>query len=284
MLLLIRSFVLTLLLVPMACSSNTTPDSPHYTLIARTTLDAQLGETSGLSCDEEGAITVNDSGNDPVLFQLNERGDILKQTKVKEKNHDWEAVTSDDKYYYVGDIGNNHGARKNLTVLKVDKTDWSTTARIAVNYDGYQPGTYERVSHDFDAEALVAHDGQLLLFSKSWATHKVHIYRLPHDTAQPSTVALKPVAEVTGLPGVVTGADWDEFNQRYVVVGYSLKTFGFFEPFMAFISEKFDVINTFPLAQSAQVEGVCVKDKHEIWYTQESAPLSTASLFRIRVE
>ena len=45
-------------------------------------LSKKLDETSGLEIINKQLVTINDSGNDPVLFYINESGNILDERKL----------------------------------------------------------------------------------------------------------------------------------------------------------------------------------------------------------
>ncbi len=275
-----RSFALFVLLFPMACSTTTTANSGQLTVIAEHGLMAELGETSGLICSADAQYTIADSGNSPTLYRIDDEGVIIEGVDVAKKNNDWESVTADDKFFYIGDFGNNAGKRRKLVIHKVSRDDLSSEARLTFTYDNYEPKKNELYAHDFDAEAMVARHDKLVLFSKSWLTKTLRVY---HLNKQAEEQHISPVTTIEGLPGVVTGADWDRFHNRYVVVGYSSNAFGIVDPFVAFLSEDYTLMNSFTLAGYGQVEGLCVKNKDEIWLTQENSPFSIAKLIKIRL-
>ncbi len=275
-----RSFALFVLLFPMACSTTTTANSGQLTVIAEHGLMAELGETSGLICSADTQYTIADSGNSPTLYQINGEGVIVESVDVAKKNNDWESVTADENYFYIGDFGNNAGKRRKLVIHKIHREDLSSEARLTFTYDNYEPKKNELYAHDFDAEAMVARDDKLVLFSKSWLTKTLRVYHLDKQSEEQ---LLSPVTTIEGLPGVVTGADWDKYNNRYVVVGYSSNAFGIVDPFIAFLSEDYSLEKSFTLTGYGQVEGLCVKSEDEIWLTQENSPFSIAKLIKIRI-
>ena len=83
-------------------------------------LSKKLDETSGLEIINKQLVTINDSGNDPVLFYINESGNILDERKLNCcKNNDWESLAADSDYVYIADFGNNYDTRKNLSIIKI---------------------------------------------------------------------------------------------------------------------------------------------------------------------
>jgi sugar lactone lactonase YvrE len=65
---------------------------------------------------------LNDGGNESKIYAVSEQGKIKREVYIKNKNHDWEDLTSDEKgNIYIGDFGNNLSKRKNLTILKIEE-------------------------------------------------------------------------------------------------------------------------------------------------------------------
>ena len=65
-------------------------------------LSKKLDETSGLEVIDDKLITINDSGNDPIIFYLDQKGNIIDSRKLDCcKNNDWESLAADDEYISV---------------------------------------------------------------------------------------------------------------------------------------------------------------------------------------
>lgn len=199
---------------------------------------------------------------------------------VAEKNRDWEAVSADDKFFYIGDFGNNGGKRKDLVIHKVARSDFKHSATLAIDYADNDIAKNSYYNHDFDAESLVAKDDHLVMFSKSWLTKVVNVYQVDPQAASQS---LSAVAQISGIPGVITGLDWDKYNQRFVIVGYNSNAFGVFDPFIALVSNAYELQELFVLEGYGQVEGVCVTSKDELWFTQEKSPFNIAKLVKVQL-
>ena len=266
--------IVTILALP-ACSASDSFSQLSAQVIESHRLESQLNETSGLVCTADTAITLNDSGNEAALYRIDAKGHIQHHQLLSFDNHDFEAVTADDEFFYIGDIGNNRGQRPYVYIQQVSRSNFKKQQTLKITYTGNVPGQNRPYAHDYDAEALVSRDDHLLLFSKSWATEKVKVYRIAKDNKNQT---VEPVAQIEGLPGLVTGVDWDVANQRYVLVGYEPSPIGLFEAFVAVVTPDFTIEGVARLDQFAQVEGVCVKDASHIWLTQESTPLDSARL------
>ena len=107
------------------------------------------------------------------------------------------------------------------------------------------------------------------------------IYKINKNTPEQ---VLTPNFSVEGLPGVITGGDYDKKNKRFILVGYDLKGRISFYPFITILSEQFTHIKTIALANLAQVEGVCVTPNGEVWLTQEGGLFSSQKLIKIKIK
>jgi hypothetical protein len=281
--LLFRVIFLVGLILLTACSSLAT-NSPHYAVLTQHDLPDELKETSGLYCPKIGsAYTVNDSGNKPVIYKIDNKGHIVGEQLVSTNNTDWEALTGDSQHFFIGDVGNNNGKRKFVQIhavpikSKIGEAD-VTTSRIFYTKNEIEKNEY--VKHDFDAETLISLQDNLFLFSKSWKTGTLFIYQL--NKKEPEQY-VEHIREIKGLPGVVTGGDFDRKNNRFILVGYELKSVGNFSPFIAILNADLTLQKSFELNGFGQVEGICVTPNGELWFTQESSLFSDNKLVTLNI-
>jgi hypothetical protein len=89
------------------------------------------------------------------------------------------------------------------------------------------------------------------------------------------------VSAVVGLPGVVTGGDFDKKYNRFILAGYELKEMGRFAPFIAILNRDLSLHKVFELKGYGQVEGLCVTSNGQIWFTQESSFLSSHKIVKL---
>jgi len=98
-----------------------------------------LREASGLVASHRYAGVLwahNDSGDQPRLFAFRRDGVAVLPNRVTDparyrgitidnaRNYDWEDITIDPEgRLYIGDIGNNDSARRNLAIYVVDEPD-----------------------------------------------------------------------------------------------------------------------------------------------------------------
>ena len=274
------SVLSTTVLLLSGCATQYPPTTQALTLSPLHVLSQQLEETSGLYCTDDRLFTINESGNEAKVFELNYDGLVTQTYPLPLRNIDWEAITGDDEFLYIADIGNNKGKRETLMVHKVSRRDYNHVDSFSIQYAGNEPSDNFPYAHDFDAEAMVLAEGKLLIFSKSWRTGIANVYEVGSETQQ----ILTPIAHIAGLPGVITGADFDEVRNLYVVVGYKSDPFGNFSTFLAQLDTSFTPVEVWPLDEYKQVEGICVDKQGDYWFSEEATDLRKASLTRASIK
>jgi hypothetical protein len=254
-------------------------ETKRFSVVEEWSLDAGLQETSGLLCDDSGMYSINDSGNAPSLFSINSNG-RLNEIPLPLKNKDWESVAASKTHFYIADIGNNNGKRKDLAIYSIDKKSKQKVSKIQLSYSDNVPSQNVGLAHDFDAEAITFNNNKLILFSKSWGTNVTRVYSLDINNKQQT---VSPITFINGLPGMVTGADFNAEKEQYAVVGYEAGGLGFSVPYLAVLDKHFAVLDTYSLSGYGQVEAVCHYQDH-LWFTQEKTPLKPAKLVKLKIE
>lgn len=155
-------------------------------------LPKELKESSALIVYQNTFLTINDSGNEPKIYQFNRRGEIIHTAYLTNaKNIDWEAMAFDGKeYLFIGDIGNNSNKRKDLCIYKVPITkileeDTVFAEKIEFSYPEQINFPPEKSSLYYDAEGMIIKDGNLLIFTKNRTIPFdgiVKIYEIPTNS------------------------------------------------------------------------------------------------------
>jgi hypothetical protein len=188
-------------------------------------LTNELTESSGLICFDHGLWTLNDGGNPAVLYKIDfGSGIIMRRVFVANAlNSDWEALTQDTQWVYIGDFGNNFGNRRDLRILRISKMDLLKDTVMAetiqFSYSNQKDFKLPVNEHNFDCEAFCAVDDSLYLFSKNWANHNTSVYVLPKI---PGNYTICPVDSFNS-DGLITDADYDEASRTLVLIGYDNK-------------------------------------------------------------
>ncbi len=253
-------------------------------------LPAAVQETSGLACLDNGNfLTINDSGNPAILWEVSGVGKIQRQVKSKQPNTDWEALTRDADSLYIADTGNNRGQRNSGQIYVYplsNKVPKEPTVILRYQFAEFPEKPLLPYRHDYDIEAVAANKQYLVMFSKSWTGGPSQVYRL--TTKTPETQQIKPIAQIENLPGVVTDATWSEKHQVYLLTGYanfqqsllSVLLSGHWSPFIAVVSPDFQVLRVKSIPDAGQLEAVCVDTDDYIWLSQEQYKKSPAKLWR----
>ncbi|MBK9270772.1 MAG: T9SS type A sorting domain-containing protein [Saprospiraceae bacterium] len=140
------------------------------------TLPDEVKESSGLISLYNGISfwTHNDSGGEPILFEINQNCEILRSVRITNaENVDWEEICMDSlKNIYIGDFGNNSNDRKNLVIYKIsglDRADSSEIKAEQIHFEYSNQFAFPPSGQflNFDMEAFVWINDSLHLFSKN---------------------------------------------------------------------------------------------------------------------
>ena len=184
-----------------------------------------LDENSGLIFYNNNIITFNDSGGEANLYEINaSTGNITRTVTITNAtNVDWEDITQDASYIYIGDIGNNNGNRTDLKIYKIAKNDYNGSDDIAVaeiifySYADQLDFNSNPNNTNWDAEGLISYSDQLLIFSKNWVDNRVNVYSIPKTNGTHSAL-LKSSYNTNGL---ITSAEISLNENIIYLIGYS---------------------------------------------------------------
>lgn len=257
-------------------------------------LSNTINETSGLIHLDNRLFTHNDSGDDPHLYELSEyTGEVLRTVTISGAEHmDWEDICSDDTYVYIADMGNNSGNRVDLVIYKLLITDLLNYNSVSVeeihfSYSDQVNFESSQFSTEFDAEAIVAMNDKLYIFTKNWTSNTTNIYELPKS---PGTYSISKVGDINS-GGLITGGTYNSYNNTILLVGYQ-NFFIILAPFiieLSGISE--DSFNNMlvtrssvnvPDGYSTQVESVVHVDGGEYYLSAEDSRWGNSGLFSYR--
>jgi hypothetical protein len=141
-----------------------------------------LKEISGLERFQDSLfIAINDSGNEPKVYFLNQKGKIIHSLfLLNARNVDWEDLTLDENNnLYIGDIGNNSLKRTTFEIYyfnlsHIFENDSITVEKLSFSY----PKTNQQIN-TFDCESLAYYNGKLFVLIKNTKKNfKKQIYYL----------------------------------------------------------------------------------------------------------
>lgn len=204
--------------------SCTYPATYHYPVL-KALLPSTLSESSGLVWTDGKLWTHNDSGDEAAIYQVDTgTGQVIQKVIIDNfPNNDWEDITADSSYLYIGDMGNNNGTRTNLKVLRVAKDSIGSDAVVHVNAEAISFSYADQLNfassstHNFDCEGIAAGKEYLYLFTKNRGDQQTKLYRLPKT---PGSYSITPYSAFN-VNGLITGADYSPATNEIVLIGYA---------------------------------------------------------------
>ncbi len=280
-----RAIALTALL-PLAAAAQ--PLVP--TLL--TALSPTLYESSGLLAVNGALWTHNDSDNENKLYQVDpSNGEVVREvTLTNASNVDWEAITSDGEWVYVGDFGNNPGSRTNLRIYRfplTELTDPDVTSvlvdTIRFAYADQTDFTPANQAHNWDCEAFIVEGDSLYLFSKRWLDAHTMCYALP---AWPGDHMAVPHDSLDSQ-GLVTDATYDPGTGRLLLLGYTHAMHPFIWDLSGFHgntffhsqAERYDLALPF-----TKTEGITFLNSDTVWISCEENFMGEARLWSLGLD
>ncbi len=247
-------------------------------------LNPWLSENSGMIFWNDTVWLQNDS-SEPVLYGIDLlSGAIISQMKFPGLHmQDWESVTQDSDYIYIGDFGNNFNYRKNLRIFKVEKKSLEYQCikidTISFHYEDQVDYSYnETLDTDYDCESMIIVGDSIYLFTKQWINKGTAVYSLPNESG------VYKAHKITEYP--VDGLITDAFNfpeeNTIILTGYSKLMIPFFvilEGYHGnhFFSGKVKKIKVDLLF--SQIEAICQKEGYKCYVTREGFLKSQPELY-----
>jgi hypothetical protein len=238
-------------------------------------LPSALPESSGLIYWNNSLWTHNDD-LDTKIYHLDTATAAIIQTDSLPNviNKDWEEISQDSQFIYIGDFGNNSsGNRTDLHILRIDKSSLhSNTPLIDTIWFSYADQTNFTPAAanqtDYDCEAFVVSSDSIYLFTKQWLNNRSSVYVLPK---LPGTYSAQ-LRGTLNVQGLITGATYLESKRLIVLSGYSAVVQPFFyflydftgHDFLSGNKRKIDINLPFN-----QVEGITTKNGLKYYVTNE---------------
>jgi hypothetical protein len=249
----------------LSCTTLATAQTYH--------LSEGLSEISGIDfLNDTTIIALNDGGNEPLLFLLDLQGKIQRIIKVENAtNVDWEDITVDDDFVYIGDIGNNLNNRKDLVIYKVKiddihKNKSVQAEKINFNYTEQTAFPPDKTGLFFDCEALAVANDTLYLFTKNRAKStdgNSFVYQLP---TTPGAYSVSKFAEIyIGKGGMLVDAltAADSVDDEFFLMTYNRVII------KKRVNGKFVGEENINFKTYSQKEALVVKSKLEIYVADE---------------
>jgi hypothetical protein len=274
------------LLLALSCIPREDPPEKVLHLDEISILPQVLSENSGLTSSGGLIWFINDSGNEPEIYGYSrEENSVQKTLFVKGAlNIDWEDITQNEEYIFIGDFGNNSGNRTDLNIICLDIDDLFTVSdtivpvgRITFRYEDQTDFSGSPEDTPFDCEAFIANQDTIFLFTKDWVTQQTRIYTVP---ATPGDYDAEFVDQ-WDIEGLITSAAWSDQTDQLILLGYT--------PIIPFIwvytgfnanTLKFDAAERTDFSNyiSAQTEGIMITETGTVVISSEAnATLGTSA-------
>jgi len=155
-----------------------------------------INEASGLATsmvNEDAYWTHNDSGDEPRIFLINERAELLATVAIDGiENRDWEEIAVgpgpevDKSYLYIGEIGDNNARYQTKFIYRLEepKVDTSSGEELLVTSSDVTKMEFEYPDGMRDAETLlIDHNTKdLHIISKREENVNVYVLKYPQST------------------------------------------------------------------------------------------------------
>lgn len=285
---LLRFIIVFLFLFPTVnIMAQLTINNFHYNYQSKYSVDKvwdlppYINETSGLYFDGESIWTINDGDNPSQIFEIKELSSPVNKINaitLPIKNNDWEAITGDKEYFYIGDFGNNQGNRKNLCIYKINKDSIKNNNRIHVdtiqfNYPE-QTNFESRFFHNFDCESMILYGDSIYIFTKNWQNRHSEIYVLANKKGHQQAKLIGSF----NAKMLITDACLD--NDVVYFTGYNLKG----KQFIATMD--FGWCNSYRKykikLKHGQIEGICYSPQLGFLLSTERRKSCAAKIFTIK--
>ncbi len=229
-------------------------------------LPKKLDENSGMVHISDSTIwMINDSGGADKIYQVNFKGELLKEFIVDNaKNKDWEDLAVDKGgNVYIADTGNNSNRRKNLVIYKIpnpeiEKGKKIEAQKIELSFPEQKKFPPKKKNLKFDTEAIFNNMGNLYLITKNRAhpfDGEALIYKVPAMKGRHKAQLIgsfTPCKEYATCR--ITSADISPDGEKIVLLSY-----GKLWVFTEFTEDNFTrgKLRFIDLEATTQLESVC---------------------------
>jgi hypothetical protein len=238
-------------------------------------LPEYLNETSGLIFWNDKIWTHNDDTDTKIYsFDPENISTIIDCNLKNVTNNDWEDISQDDDYLYIGDFGNNGtGNRTELKILRIAKNSICSQNILidTINFKYSDQTDFNNAGSnntDFDCEAFIVDSDSIFLFTKQWKSKKTSVYSLPKI----SGTYIAKLKDTYNINGLVTGATfiknkniivltaYTNLLQPYLVILYDYQKSDFFK------GNKRQLLLNLPFHQ---IEGICSVSEYKYYISNE---------------
>lgn len=284
----LKSGAVVLLCLAVACAS-TAKKSP---LVVKTVLPNSLKEISGVIAVGDAIWAITDKPKARV-FRLDATGKLLQTVNISNMEAvDVEAVTSDNTFIYIGDVGDNVGDRIDRRIIRVRITDIPKGTEVQVRGEAIdfsfpnEEVVEKKKQNNFDCESMLSYKDSLYLFTKDREDKETRLYAVPRD---PGRYMARYISSFDSR-GLVTDAALNQQKDELALIGYHK---GHLYPFILlftnftgddFFSGDHQRIELAKKEWDWQLEGITYSNNNIVYFTCEETKQVPATFYGIRRE
>ncbi|MFL5774504.1 MAG: hypothetical protein ACJ75F_15175 [Flavisolibacter sp.] len=183
-------------------------------------LPKELKEISGVTKDGNALWAIADNSKN-ALYKLDLSGNISQKYIVN--NVDFinaEAVTNDQHYVYIGDVGDNAGTRPFRSIIRISKSDLNNKNTVRgeeIRFTFPDEGIIKKKKqNDFDCEAIMNFHDSIYLFTKRRDDGRTELYVLPKS---PGSYVARSIG-IFKVKGLITDAAVNPDGNEIAIIGY----------------------------------------------------------------
>lgn len=256
-------------------------------------LPKKLNENSGMVHISDSTVwMINDSGGADKLYQVNFRGDLLRELRVDNaKNKDWEDLARDEEgNVFIGDIGNNNSRRKKLYIYKIpnpetEQGDQIKAKKIEFNYPEQKKFPPKKKNMKYDGEAMFYREGNLYIVTKNRANPfdgEAFIYKVPTKKGKYKAKLIgsfTPCKEYATCR--ITSADISPDGEKIVLLSY-----GKLWVFTEFTEDNFTQgkLRFIDLGATTQLESISFLNNYILLLSDEQSTGTGRNLYTYQLE
>ena len=231
----------------------------------------------------------NDGGNKPKIYGVSATGNIVEELTIKEKNHDWEDLASDEEgNLYIGDFGNNDSKRENLVILKVKHEDLTSSKKIKVekikfSYPNQKKFPPKKKQLFFDAESFFYYNNAFYVFTKSRVKDefgKTSLYKIPAKEGKHEATFISEFNNGDNTENWITSADISDDGSKVALLSPAAVLIFTDYKNDDFLSGK---VTKITLNHASQKEGVAFKDNNTLYITDEKAHGAGGNFYELKL-
>ncbi|RZJ99244.1 MAG: hypothetical protein EOO46_22715, partial [Flavobacterium sp.] len=251
----------------------------------------KIKESSAVEVTEKSDLiwTLEDSGNEPQLFALNNKGELVNTIQITDvKNNDWEDLTSDKQgNLYIGDFGNNKNERKDLSIYKINAEDLTKQqASVAEKISFFFPEQTlfppKKSERFYDVESFFLFEDNFYLFTKNRSSKfdgTTLLYQVPKKSGNHPAKLISSFKTCDNFNHcAVTSADISPDGKKVALL--SSDKVWIFTDFSSnnFLSGKMEQID---LKSFTQKEGICFVGNEKLFITDEKDKKTGGKLYQL---